>query len=132
MWADGIVGLKRILGVRSREEVLRIMDKLQELAYIFYTLNPSTKKLEYRILDWVIQCSGAECMSGQVYTCVGIARTVIRTAEVITEHSHITKQRMLLAHGFHGTQNTKEIYYEQDIGKYRKSGQRARAEDQCA
>ena len=25
---------------------------------------------------------------------------------------------------------TKEIYYEQDIGKYRKSGQRARAEDQ--
>ena len=68
MWAGGIVGLKRILGVKNRGEVLRIMDKLQELAYISYTLDSSTKKLENRILDWVIQCSGAECMSGTVYT----------------------------------------------------------------
>ena len=71
MWAGGIVGLKRILGVKNRGEVLRIMDKLQELAYISYTLDSSTKKLEYRILDWVIQCSGAECMSGTAYTTEG-------------------------------------------------------------
>lgn len=67
MWAGGIVGLKSILGVRSRQEALRILDALQELGYLRYTLDPATKKLEYRILDWVMACSGAACMDGAVY-----------------------------------------------------------------
>lgn len=68
MWVGGIVGLKSILGVRSRRKVLQIMDELQELGYISYTLESDTKILTYRITDWVIKCSGAECQDGVVYT----------------------------------------------------------------
>ena len=54
MWSGGIVGVKSILGVRRRGDALRILDELQALGYITYTLDPATKKLEYRIRDWVL------------------------------------------------------------------------------
>ena len=36
-WVGGVVGLKSILGVKSRREALEIMDELQMLGYITYT-----------------------------------------------------------------------------------------------
>ena len=44
MWSGGIVGLKKILGVRSREQALQILDTLQAMGYISYTLE-DTKQL---------------------------------------------------------------------------------------
>lgn len=71
MWSGGVVGLKSILGVKSRTEALEIMDTLSWFGYIRYTLDEKTKKLEYFVTDWVVKCSGAECMSGAVYATDG-------------------------------------------------------------
>ena len=71
MWSGGIVGLKSILGIKNREKVLEILDALSELGYIQYSLDKKTKKLSYQISDWVIKCSGAECMDGSVYATDG-------------------------------------------------------------
>ncbi len=71
MWSGGVVGLKSILGVKSRTEALEIMNTLQRFGYVRYTLDEKTKKLEYAITDWVVKCSGAECMSGAVYATDG-------------------------------------------------------------
>ena len=71
MWSGGIVGVKSILGVRRRGDALRILDELQALGYITYTLDPATKKLEYRIRDWVLECSGEDCSDGAVYATDG-------------------------------------------------------------
>ncbi len=67
MWAGGIVGVKAILGVRSRAMAFQILDHLQALGYLTYTLNPETKLLTYQITDWVMECTGGECMDGAVY-----------------------------------------------------------------
>lgn len=45
MWSGGIVGLKSILGVRRRAQALQIMDQLQSLGYIKYSLDQKTKRL---------------------------------------------------------------------------------------
>ena len=71
MWSGGMVGLKSILGVKSRTEAVEIMNTLQQLGYVRYMLDKKTKKLEYAITDWVVKCSGAECMSGAVYATDG-------------------------------------------------------------
>ena len=71
MWSGGVVGLKIILGVKSRTEALEIMNTLSRFGYIRYTLDEKTKKLEYVVTDWVVKCSGAECMSGAVYATDG-------------------------------------------------------------
>lgn len=71
MWSGGVVGLKSILGVKNRTRALEIMDRLQELGYIEYSLDTATKKQSYYIKDWVVKCSGAECMDGAVYTTEG-------------------------------------------------------------
>ena len=71
MWSGGVVGLKSILGVKSRTEALEIMNMLSQFGYIRYTLDAKTKKLEYVVTDWVVKCSGAECMSGAVYATDG-------------------------------------------------------------
>jgi len=70
MWSGGIVGLKKIMGVRSREKALQVLDALQDMGYISYTLE-DTKQLTYQITDWVAECSGEECMDGTVYTTPG-------------------------------------------------------------
>ena len=43
MWSGGIVGLKSILGVKRRSQALQIMNELQHLGYISYSLDRSTK-----------------------------------------------------------------------------------------
>ena len=67
-WSGGIVGLKSILGTKSRSETLAVMDTLKKLGYITFELDGRTKKLTYQILDWVKKCSGEQCMKGAVYT----------------------------------------------------------------
>jgi len=71
MWAGGIVGVKAILGVRSRAKAFQILDHLKALGYLTYTLDPETKLLTYQIADWVMECTGEECMDGTVYTTPG-------------------------------------------------------------
>lgn len=71
MWSGGVVGLKSILGFKSRAQSLEALSKLSELGYVRYSLNAKTKKLTYQITDWVIECSGEECMNGSVYATEG-------------------------------------------------------------
>ena len=70
-WSGGIVGIKSILGIKNRSEALKTLDRLSALGYINYTLDEKTKKLTYKICDWVVKCSGEECMDGNVYTSQG-------------------------------------------------------------
>ena len=70
-WAGGIVGLKSILGVKRRNHALQIMNELQELGYITYSIDKRTKLLKYQINDWVMACCGAECDDGAVYATDG-------------------------------------------------------------
>lgn len=71
MWSGGIVGLKSILGLRSRVKALETLQVLSDLGYVHYELNAKTKQLTYEITDWVVKCSGAECMDGVVYATDG-------------------------------------------------------------
>lgn len=71
MWAGGVVGLKSILGTRSRKAALETLDRLQRLGFLSYSLDPSTKKLEYTLLDWVAVCSGGACLGQGVYAYEG-------------------------------------------------------------
>ena len=71
MWSGGVVGLKSILGVKKRVKALWIMNQLQDLGYISYSLDLKTKQLTYQINDWVLKCSGAESKDGAVYATEG-------------------------------------------------------------
>ena len=71
MWAGGIVGLKSILGVKRKADAMEVLKQLAALGYVEYALDPLTKKLTYEITDWVVKCSGAECMTGTVYATDG-------------------------------------------------------------
>ena len=71
MWAGGVVGLKSILGTRSRRTALETLEQLQELGYLSYSLDLATKKLEYTLLDWVSNCSGQACRDQGVYALQG-------------------------------------------------------------
>ena len=64
-WVGGIVGIKSILGLKSRQETIKVLDKLVELGYIEYEIEQKTKKLTCRIVDLVLNCNGAGC--GSVY-----------------------------------------------------------------
>ena len=44
MWAGGVVGLKSILGIKSRNAALETLEQLQELGYISYSLNSSNQE----------------------------------------------------------------------------------------
>ena len=68
-WVGGIVGVKSILGVKSRRQAIEILDKLTELGYIEYEIDKETKKLTYRVLDLVLLCDGEDC--GAVYAVNG-------------------------------------------------------------
>ena len=68
-WVGGIVGVKSILGVKSRRQAIEILDKLTELGYIEYEIDRKTKKLTYRVLDLVLLCDGEDC--GAVYAVNG-------------------------------------------------------------
>ena len=71
MWSGGAVGLKSILGVKSKPAALRILQELSELGYLKYHLDRKTKHLTYEITDYVLKCTGAECLSGAVYASTG-------------------------------------------------------------
>jgi hypothetical protein len=71
-WSGGVVGLKNILCVKSRVKALEIMDTLSYLGYIEYTLDTKTKKLTYKVMDYVVKCSGEPCLGkGAVYATDG-------------------------------------------------------------
>ena len=71
MWSGGIVGLKSILGIKSRAAALDTLARLSEHGFLTYQLTANTKHLVYQISDWVVECSGAECIPGNVYTTKG-------------------------------------------------------------
>ena len=56
---------KSILGLKSRQETIKVLDKLVQLGYIEYEIEQKTKKLTCRIVDLVLNCNGAGC--GSVY-----------------------------------------------------------------
>jgi len=66
-WTGGIVGLKSNLGVKERKQAIAIMDKLTELGYIKYEIEPRTKKLTYKVLDLVLLCNGQACGTNSIY-----------------------------------------------------------------
>ena len=71
MWSGGIVGIKSILGVKSRRKAFEILNTLRGMGYLTYTLDRKTKQLTYRITDWVVECSGVACEAGAVYASTG-------------------------------------------------------------
>ena len=71
MWSGGVVGLKSILGAKSRPTALQTLDELASLGFLKYTLDRKTKHLTYEISNWVVKCSGAECLTGAVYATEG-------------------------------------------------------------
>lgn len=70
-WSGGMVGLKSILGAKNRRQALDTLNTLKDLGYVRYDFDPQSKKLTYLITDWVVKCSGAECMDGAVYATEG-------------------------------------------------------------
>ena len=64
MWVGGIVGLKAILGLKRREAALEVLRALEDLGFLSWTLDPSTKKLSYTLSDWLARFSGAACPDG--------------------------------------------------------------------
>ena len=66
-WVGGMMGLKSILGISNKQKALEVMEKLSELGYIEYELEVDTKRVRYKILDYVFECSGAECENDNVY-----------------------------------------------------------------
>lgn len=67
MWSGGMVGLKRILGLGSRQSAIDVMNKLMDLGFITYTIDAKTKKLEYFLSDWIENCSGEACLGVTAY-----------------------------------------------------------------
>lgn len=67
MWSGGMVGLKRILGLGSRQSVIDVMNQLMDLGFITYTIDAKTKKLEYFLCDWIENCSGEACLGVTAY-----------------------------------------------------------------
>ena len=67
MWSGGMVGLKRILGLGSRQSVIDVMNQLMDLGFITYTIDAKTKKLEYFSSDWIENCSGEACLGVTAY-----------------------------------------------------------------
>ena len=71
MWSGGVVGLKSILETKSRKAALETLEQLQMLGYLSYSLDSTTKKLEYTLLDWVCTCTGKASVGESVYALNG-------------------------------------------------------------
>ena len=50
-WVGGIVGLKSILDVSSRDQAFHILQSLANRGMLEYDYNPKSKRLSYRILQ---------------------------------------------------------------------------------
>ena len=70
-WVGGVVGLKRILGVKSRTQALKTLDTLTAVGLLAYERDPTTKKLTYQIKDWVVQRTEKANLNETVYTTDG-------------------------------------------------------------
>ena len=94
MWSGGVVGLKSILGQKNRQKALESLQRLTELGFIKYDLNTKTKKLTYQITDWVVKCSGKECMSGTVYATEGYGFLCLPRGitDRLVEHNYIFEE----------------------------------------
>ncbi len=66
-WVGGIMGIKSILGVKSKSIAIDKLNMLQELGYINYEIEKDTRKLTLSITDWVMECCGEECQDDNVY-----------------------------------------------------------------
>ncbi len=66
-WVGGIMGVRSMLYVKTKNEALTRLNRLQELGYLEYELEDKTKKLSFRINDWVLECTGKECENDNVY-----------------------------------------------------------------
>ncbi len=66
-WVGGIMGIKSILGVKSKSIAIDKLNMLQELGYIDFEIEKDTKKLTLSITDWVMECCGKECLNDNVY-----------------------------------------------------------------
>lgn len=53
MWSGGIVGLKSILGVKRHSQALQIMNELQHLGYISYSLDMSDVVYNWRLKPFI-------------------------------------------------------------------------------
>lgn len=70
-WAGGMIGIKAILELKSRKKAEELLYELQNLGYLEVTYDCHTKKLSYRVTDWVARCSGKGISSGIVYATEG-------------------------------------------------------------
>ena len=91
MWVGGIVGLKAILGIRRRDAAMEALRKLEQLGFLSWTLDPSTKKLSYSLSDWLVRFSGAECPDGAAYTTEGYGFVCVsrEITQKLVEHNYI-------------------------------------------
>ena len=91
MWVGGVVGLKAILGIRSRNVALDVVQELEQLGFLSWSLEPSTKKLSYSLSDWFARFSGAECMDGAVYTTEGYGFVCVsrEITQRLVDHNYI-------------------------------------------
>lgn len=94
MWSGGTVGVKAILGIKNRQKALDVLRDLEELGYVNVAYNHHTKQLSYQICDWVIKCSGAECMNGSVYATDGYGFLCVPrdTTERLIKHNRIFEE----------------------------------------
>ena len=77
MWSGGIVGVKSILGVRSRRKALETLDALSELGYIRYTLDVSLHiRLPIGLSDALVRNVGMEQFIRQTDTDFYVCRAV--------------------------------------------------------
>ena len=94
MWVGGIVGLKAILGLRRREAALNVLRALEQLGFLSWTLDPSTKKLSYNLSDWFVRFSGAECPDGVVYASEGYGFVYVsrEITKRLVDHNYIFEE----------------------------------------
>ena len=107
-WVGGIVGLKSILGVKDRKQVLNVMERLVEMGFITCSLNTQTKKLTYTINDWIMECSGDTCPTGVIYTTEGYGSFAFRE----TSQKGLSDRDTALANLTHGLTSGATLYGE--------------------
>ena len=77
MWSGGVVGLKSILGVKKRVKALWIINQLQDLGYISYSLDP-------KLIDFCEEFAFVDME--QIYM-MGVSRCGMMTYMAVREDS---------------------------------------------
>ena len=71
MWAGGRGRPEKHFRDEERKAALETLEQLRELGYLSYSLDSTTKKLEYTLLDWVCTCTGEASVGESVYALNG-------------------------------------------------------------